>query len=713
MSLHNTTNTNSITTVKNSQNYGNSLHTSQTIVNQKLILSDYSIINNNYDSTKYKLHKMKNNIRNINLNKIKHNNSCKNKKKYFNDSKNKKTNSTQTDNNRIVFTPDYNEIIPKKNNGNFFNIYNKARNPKIHTKKNILNAYSSQAQWFPRRPNKNKISTLLSNENIHLNNSMLIGNRSNYENYLNLSLTNYSTINKSKSKNKNVYKNANKKNKKNIGKFNINTNTINNSRMKDDIFNTKFVKTTKNNNYDSYEKSMSNNRDNRLLYKKESDKFNKKLANKIRLKKNINLTNDMSDKNKNKIRKNSMDKKFDNIKNIMAEQVNRLSISIDSTNYNTNENILIKKNKLFFEIIKNSLNKFVSLLDNVNKKDIIQFIYENLIEYEKNQENLIFKLLNKIENLNKKINILKNNNQNITEENTTLLDNIEKLSKKVETLSNELKNFTSQYKYNQNENENESTNKKNKNKNRTYVAKINKKNINKIYYKTNIKNTNKIRNCRDITNNNKNQNYSFNRDKIFGNLNILTNSCDYGNRFKYNNTEKENNYYGEEENSIEISSNKNFEENENINENNHQSNIESNNDIIYNENSRNNKNENEATSSSYVDTEELESIRFFDKIVMKKHSFSKNNIPTLGIKYIKKIDDDSDKNNKVVMKNKIENKNKINLKLNGYGLTNKPNQRIKEFKKVFMKNNYNKSHVIGYSSIVEIKNKKNDVKKFK
>ena len=706
MSLHNTTHSN----VKTNQNCGSSLHSSQKSINQKLVLSDYSIVNKNYDSTKYKLNKTKNIIRNTNANKTIYNNSYinKSKNKYFNNSKNKKTNATQLDNNRIILTPDYKEIIPKKNNGNFFNLYNKARNSKIHTRKNIINTYSSQAQWIPKPSNQNKIPSLLSNENIHLNNSMLVANRSNYENYLNLSLTNYSTINKSK--NKNVYKNTNKKNKKSPGKFTINTNTINNTKMKDDIFNAQFVKTTKNNNYDSYNNTMSNNDENKLLSKKESEKFDKKLAQKIILKKNVNLTNVISDKNKNKIKKkNSIDKKCENIKNIMKEQIKSLSISFDDNNNNFNENVLIKKNKLYFEIIKNSINKFISSLDNINQKDIAQFIYQNLLEFEKTQENLIVTFSNKNENLNKKINTLKNSNQNITDENVILHDKIEKLSKKVETLSNELKNFTSQYKSNQSENE--STQKKNPNK--THETKAYKKQNNKTSYKTKVKNTNKIPHCSDLTYN-KNQNYSFNNEKIFRHVNMATNSSEFGKRLKYTNTEKENNSY-EEENFSELSNNNNVEEIEDNSENSNHLNSENNNGSNSSEISPKKTDKNEPTSSSYVDTEELESIRFFDKIIMKKHSFSKTNIPTLGIKYIKFADEDSKKEekNKEVVKNKVTNKNKINLKLNGYGLTNKPNQRVKEFKKVFMKNNYNRSQLAGFSSNVENKNKKNETKKFK
>ena len=49
----------------------------------------------------------------------------------------------------------------------------------------------------------------------------------------------------------------------------------------------------------------------------------------------------------------------------------------------------------------------------------------------------------------------------------------------------------------------------------------------------------------------------------------------------------------------------------------------------------NSKSKNSSPTSSYVNTDELESIRFFDKIVMKKHSFSKSKIPELSLEKIK------------------------------------------------------------------------------
>ena len=103
-------------------------------------------------------------------------------------------------------------------------------------------------------------------------------------------------------------------------------------------------------------------------------------------------------------------------------------------------------------------------------------------------------------------------------------------------------------------------------------------------------------------------------------------------------------------------------------------------------------------NDSSVNTEELESIRFFDKIIMKKHSFSKSKIPELEIKRIKLKDDELEKkqNNKQNLfkyKNKnfknvdIDNKNK-NIPI---GLRKKGNKSSKAF---------------GYTKIAEEKKKK-------
>ena len=123
---------------------------------------------------------------------------------------------------------------------------------------------------------------------------------------------------------------------------------------------------------------------------------------------------------------------------------------------------------------------------------------------------------------------------------------------------------------------------------------------------------------------------------------------------------------------------------------------------IYNEKDNDNDNDNDNIShksedSSSVNSEELESIRFFDKIIMKKHCFSKANIPELEIKQIKLIneeieDKEKEKLNLKIKNNKIfRNRNKVNkYKETFNGLGKKENKSTK---------------VIGYKKIVDNKKK--------
>ena len=147
-----------------------------------------------------------------------------------------------------------------------------------------------------------------------------------------------------------------------------------------------------------------------------------------------------------------------------------------------------------------------------------------------------------------------------------------------------------------------------------------------------------------------------------------------------------------------------------INDNNKVNNIifENGNDYIQeqNENENDDSYEKEENESS-VNSEELESIRFFDKIIMKKHSFSKAHIPELEIKQIK-------------LNEELENKRNHNGKINNYKLRNKFNfkngiyinkQKEKEFQNGLRKKGNKSSKAIGYSKIAEDKKKKS-YKKF-
>ena len=147
-----------------------------------------------------------------------------------------------------------------------------------------------------------------------------------------------------------------------------------------------------------------------------------------------------------------------------------------------------------------------------------------------------------------------------------------------------------------------------------------------------------------------------------------------------------------------------------INDNNKVNNIifENGNDYIQeqNENENDDSYEKEENESS-VNSEELESIRFFDKIIMKKHSFSKAHIPELEIKQIK-------------LNEELENKQNHNGKINNSKLRNKFNfkngiyinkQKEKEFQNGLRKKGNKSSKAIGYSKIAEDKKKKS-YKKF-
>ena len=84
------------------------------------------------------------------------------------------------------------------------------------------------------------------------------------------------------------------------------------------------------------------------------------------------------------------------------------------------------------------------------------------------------------------------------------------------------------------------------------------------------------------------------------------------------------------------------------------------------------------TSSSYVNTEELESIRFFDKINMKKHSFY--NIPELSFQKIKNEENIND----ILPINK---KNKSKIEKNNYIKKENNKEKIKIINKKFLSNN--------------------------
>lgn len=118
-------------------------------------------------------------------------------------------------------------------------------------------------------------------------------------------------------------------------------------------------------------------------------------------------------------------------------------------------------------------------------------------------------------------------------------------------------------------------------------------------------------------------------------------------------------------------------------------------EIAYNDLEQNNENDDDESS---VNTEELESIRFFDKIIMKKHSFSKAHIPELEIKQIKMINDE------------IDNKENIKINNNKYKYNNilKKNYKLNKGIRNGLKKIENKStKAFGYNKMIEDKKKIN------
>ena len=116
---------------------------------------------------------------------------------------------------------------------------------------------------------------------------------------------------------------------------------------------------------------------------------------------------------------------------------------------------------------------------------------------------------------------------------------------------------------------------------------------------------------------------------------------------------------------------------------------------IYDKENGDNYDKSEEESS--VNSEELESIRFFDKIIMKKHSFSKANIPELEIKQIKLNSEIENKELPKINYNKIKN-NKI--------FRNGNFNKFKDTHNGLWKKENKSSKVIGYKKVVDNKNKK-------
>ena len=241
-------------------------------------------------------------------------------------------------------------------------------------------------------------------------------------------------------------------------------------------------------------------------------------------------------------------KKFDNIKNNLSQQINEINNNFNKI-LNITDKDTIKKYQLIFDIIQNSLFKFITLLENPKEKEIGYEIIQKLNEFFKKQDNIISNIIKKNDDLNDKNKKYKDINKNIEKENLQLMDKCDNLEKTIERMEQ-----------------------------------FNKNELTKVK--------------------------------------------------QYNDTEY----------NLKIKTNNLFKNNDSLNEN----------------------EENEDDESS-VNTEELESIRFFDKIIMKKHSFSKANIPELEIKQIKLLNDELNNKENIKINNKYKNNNNNN---NNKGIRN-------------------------------------------
>ena len=163
--------------------------------------------------------------------------------------------------------------------------------------------------------------------------------------------------------------------------------------------------------------------------------------------------------------KYSDNKQLDILKTDINEQINNIN-----NNYNKVKNLSdkdnIKKNSLILDIILNSFLKFRTLLENPKEKEVAFEIIQKLNDFLKSQDNLINTIIKKNVVLNNKYKKYKKENKNIKKENILLLDKIDNLEKRIEDLENKLKNYNdlNKYHYNKSLNNNLTINNLNENK---------------------------------------------------------------------------------------------------------------------------------------------------------------------------------------------------------------------------------------------------------
>ena len=603
-----------------------------------------------------------------------------------NEPKNKNLNnsmqfSQKTFNHQLILT-DYNiyNIIDNNNNNSYKTIKikkpkNDLNNSNLMDKKNKIVVNYNLSKIHPNIVAKNlfpnyamktlvahKTNNSLENKNITDINKNKKKGRKIIQNPVNSKIVSYSSHTKEKSNFKaNLKKNKNSESKdknfmviQNGGRMNRNLNlTLTNFSS---IGGTEFKKDILDKSPKQYNLSISNKHDKKIndeiIIKRKSlntnkNKLNKKIFGKMNL-------NDINNYNLNL-------NNFDNI-NININNNSTLS------NKNSNNNSLkFQKRKSNKTNLSSSSSKFYGSSLKSNSKYSVNKKFDILKNNMNEQINDINKNYNKLKNMTESDNVKKHELifdiiQNSLFKFSSLLSN----PKEKEVAFEIIKKLNDFFK-----------------KNTTLVNAIKKKNdelnekirkckdINKHIEKENILLVDKIdimqRKIDDLENEIKNNIFNDNGNN-FDNGNVINN-------IKVNNTIFENgNDYIQEQN-----------ENENENDDSYD------------------KEENESS----VNSEELESIRFFDKIIMKKHSFSKAHIPELEIKQIK-------------LNEELENKQNHNGKVNNYKLRNKSNlkngidiykQKDKEFQNGLRKKGNKSSKAIGYSRIAEDKKKKS-YKKF-
>ena len=601
-----------------------------------------------------------------------------------NEPKNKNLNnsmqfSQKTFNHQLILT-DYNiyNIIDNNNNNSYKTIKikkpkNDLNNSNLMDKKNKIVVNYNLSKIHPNIVAKNlfpnyamktlvahKTNNSLENKNITDINKNKKKGRKIIQNPVNSKIVSYSSHTKEKSNFKaNLKKNKNSESKdknfmviQNGGRMNRNLNlTLTNFSS---IGGTEFKKDILDKSPKQYNLSISNKHDKKIndeiIIKRKSlntnkNKLNKKIFGKMNL-------NDINNYNLNL-------NNFDNI---------NININNNSTLSNKNSN----NNSLKFQ--KRKSNK-TNLSSSSSK-----FYGSSLKSNSKYSVNKKFDILKN--NMNEQINDINNNYNKL--KNMTESDNVKKHELIFDIIQNSLFKFSSLL-----------SNPKEKEVAFEIIKKLNdffKKNttlVNAIKKKNDELNE-KIRKCKDI-------NKHIEKENI-----LLVDKIDIMQR-KIDDLENEikNNIFNDNGN--------NFDNGNVIN------NIKVNNTIFENGNDyiqEQNENENDDSydkeeNESSVNSEELESIRFFDKIIMKKHSFSKAHIPELEIKQIK-------------LNEELENKQNHNGKVNNYKLRNKSNlkngidiykQKDKEFQNGLRKKGNKSSKAIGYSRIAEDKKKKS-YKKF-